>query len=98
MEIKFNFVVKNGIFIGEYNGKLSDGITTIIGPSGCGKTTFLRCFSGDLTPLNGDIKLGEKILFSKTNKIDVPINKRNISTVYQNHLLFFQKMVGKKNK
>ena len=88
MEIKFNFVVKNGIFIGEYNGKLSDGITTIIGPSGCGKTTFLRCFSGDLTPLNGDIKLGEKILFSKTNKIDVPINKRNISTVYQNHLLF----------
>ena len=88
MEIKFNFVIKNGLFVGEYNGKLSDGITTIIGPSGCGKTTFLRCFSGDLTPFNGDIKLGEKILFSKTNKIDLPINKRNVSTVYQNHLLF----------
>ena len=88
MEIKFNFVIKNGLFVGEYNGKLSDGITTIIGPSGCGKTTFLRCFSGDLTPFNGDIKLGEKILFSKTNRIDVPINKRNVSTVYQNHLLF----------
>ena len=88
MEIKFNFIVKNGIFIGEYKGKLSNGITTIIGPSGCGKTTFLRCFSGDLTPFNGDIKLGEKILFSKTNRIDVPINKRNVSTVYQNHLLF----------
>tara|TARA_Y100000590_G_scaffold459397_1_gene616279 strand:+ start:27130 stop:28194 length:1065 start_codon:yes stop_codon:yes gene_type:complete len=88
LEIKFNFIVKNGIFIGEYKGKLSNGITTIIGPSGCGKTTFLRCFSGDLTPFNGDIKLGEKILFSKTNRIDVPINKRNVSTVYQNHLLF----------
>ena len=88
MEIKFNFIVKNGIFIGDYKGKLSNGITTIIGPSGCGKPTFLRCFSGDLTPFNGDIKLGEKILFSKTNRIDVPINKRNVSTVYQNHLLF----------
>ena len=80
--------MKNGIFVGEYIGKLSDGITTIIGPSGCGKTTFLRCFSGDLTPISGDIKLGEKILFSKKNKIDIPINKRNVSTVYQNHLLF----------
>lgn len=54
----------------------------LLGPSGCGKTTVLRLIGGFETPDNGTIMLGDK------NITKVPINKRRISTVFQNYALF----------
>ena len=48
-----SFDIKKGDFV------------TFLGPSGCGKTTTLRCLSGLETPEGGEIRIGEKIIFSK---------------------------------
>ena len=63
---------------------------TLLGPSGCGKTTILRLVAGFLTPQKGKILIGDKDI---TN---LPPEKRNISTVFQNYALF-QNMSVKQN-
>ena len=55
---------------------------TLLGSSGCGKTTLLRILGGLEQPDAGqNILRGEDIT-------DVPANKRNINTVFQNYALF----------
>lgn len=66
----------------------SEGVTVIRGASGSGKTTFLNLLSGLLTPEEGYIKLREKVLFDKGNKIDVPVKNRDMGYVFQNYHLF----------
>lgn len=69
-------------------GSFSEGVTVIRGASGSGKTTFLNLLSGLLTPEEGYIKLREKVLFDKGNKIDVPVKNRDMGYVFQNYHLF----------
>ena len=37
---------------------------TLLGPSGCGKTTLLRCVAGLEDPDDGEIYIGDKLVFS----------------------------------
>ena len=55
---------------------------TLLGPSGCGKTTILRCIGGLETIDSGDI------LLNGISIKDLPANKRNINTIFQNYALF----------
>ncbi|WP_284646346.1 ABC transporter ATP-binding protein [Paenibacillus silviterrae] len=55
---------------------------TFLGPSGCGKTTILRSLVGFIQPTSGQILLGDRDI---TN---VPIEKRDISMVFQSYALF----------
>lgn len=57
-------------------------LNTLLGASGCGKTTILRLIAGFLKPQKGSIWIGDKDI---TN---LPAEKRNISTVFQNFALF----------
>lgn len=55
---------------------------TLLGPSGCGKTTLLNLIGGFLTADTGEIILdGEHME-------QLPPEKRNVSTVFQNYALF----------
>ena len=36
----------------------------LLGPSGCGKTTLLRCLAGLETPDQGEIIIGDTVVFS----------------------------------
>lgn len=55
---------------------------TLLGPSGCGKTTILRMIAGFESPDQGALLLhGQDI----TN---LPCNKRQVNTVFQNYALF----------
>jgi spermidine/putrescine transport system ATP-binding protein len=55
---------------------------TLLGPSGCGKTTILRLIAGFTEPTKGVIYFnGEKIN-------NVPANKRQVNTVFQDYALF----------
>ncbi|MDN4526678.1 ABC transporter ATP-binding protein [Fictibacillus fluitans] len=55
---------------------------TLLGPSGCGKTTILRLIAGFTEATKGDIFFNGK----KIN--DVPANKRQVNTVFQDYALF----------
>lgn len=64
------------------------GITMLFGPSGSGKTTLLKCLAGLMKPDQGLIKLRDQILFSSSDKINVPTAKRKIGYVLQDLALF----------
>lgn len=55
---------------------------TLLGPSGCGKTTILRMIAGFSEPTAGDIYFDGK----RIN--DIPANKRQVNTVFQDYALF----------
>lgn len=55
---------------------------TLLGPSGCGKTTTLRMIGGFEAPDSGQVFLNE------VDVTNVPPNKRDVNTVFQNYALF----------
>ncbi len=61
---------------------------TLLGPSGCGKTTLLRCISGLEDPNDGEIIIGDQIVFSREKGISVPPGKRDLGLVFQNYALW----------
>lgn len=54
----------------------------LLGPSGCGKTTMLRCLAGLEQPSSG------RILLAGEDVSPVPVNKRDMSVVFQAYSLF----------
>ena len=55
---------------------------TLLGPSGCGKTTTLRIIAGLERPDSG------RVLLNGQDVTDLPPDKRNVNTVFQNYALF----------
>lgn len=55
---------------------------TLLGPSGCGKTTILRIIAGFSDATEGDI------YFEGNRLNDIPANKRQVNTVFQDYALF----------
>ncbi len=63
-------------------------IFTLLGPSGCGKTTLLRSIVGLEIPDEGEIRIGDEIVFSKDKGILVPPEKRGLSMVFQSYAIW----------
>lgn len=61
---------------------------SFLGPSGCGKTTTLRMVAGLTQPEQGEIHLGDTLVFSKEQKIFLAAEKRNIGMVFQSYALW----------
>lgn len=61
---------------------------TLLGPSGCGKTTLLRCIAGLEEPDEGEIYIGDKLVFSRRQGITLPAGQRNLGLVFQNYALW----------
>jgi iron(III) transport system ATP-binding protein len=61
---------------------------TLLGPSGCGKTTTLRCIAGLERPDDGEILLGDRVLFSGSRSVRVPANARRIGMVFQSYAIW----------
>jgi iron(III) transport system ATP-binding protein len=84
--IKFKDIkIKFGDFtaIENLNLEIKEGeFFTFLGPSGCGKTTILRSLVGFIDPAGGDIFVNNE----RVNNI--PIEKREISMVFQSYALF----------
>jgi len=63
-------------------------IHALIGESGSGKSTLLRLLSGLLTPTEGLINSGDRILFDSVKGINLVPQKRNVGLVFQDYALF----------
>src|SRR5512147_1927909 len=68
---------------------------TLLGPSGCGKTTLLRCIAGLENPDEGEIYIGEKLVFSGKKGISLPAGDRDLGLVFQNYALWPHMKVDK---
>jgi len=66
----------------------SSGITGIFGPSGSGKTSLLHSIAGLERPKNGHIVVAGRTLFNSEERMNVPVEKRNIGYVFQEGRLF----------
>ena len=65
-----------------------NAFVTLLGPSGCGKTTILRMIAGLETPTEGQIKIGDRVVFDSDKGINVPANKRKVGFLFQNYALW----------
>jgi iron(III) transport system ATP-binding protein len=61
---------------------------SLLGPSGCGKTTTLRCIAGLETPTTGEILIDGKVMFSSSQGINVPTEKRQLSLMFQSYAIW----------
>ena len=68
---------------------------TLLGPSGCGKTTLLRCIAGLEDPNEGEIYIGDKLVFSSIRGISLPPGQRDLGLVFQNYALWPHMKVDK---
>lgn len=63
-------------------------VIAIVGPSGSGKTTVLEAIAGLRTPRAGRIAIGDRLLFSSADAVDLPARDRRVGYVPQDALLF----------
>jgi len=61
---------------------------TLLGPSGCGKTTTLRALAGLENPDDGTIRLGDELVYSSTEGINIPTYRRDIGMVFQSYAIW----------
>ena len=61
---------------------------TLLGPSGCGKTTTLRSIAGLERPTSGAIEANGRVVYSSSQGVFVPPNKRNFGMVFQSYAIW----------
>ncbi|TVR58300.1 MAG: ABC transporter ATP-binding protein [Candidatus Competibacteraceae bacterium] len=61
---------------------------SLLGPSGCGKTTTLRCVAGLESADRGAIRIGDRIVFDRAGRVDLPPNQRAIGMVFQSYAVW----------
>jgi len=63
-------------------------IVSLLGPSGSGKTTLLRAIAGLETPSVGHIRIGDRLVFSSKERMDLPAERRDLGLVFQSYALW----------
>ena len=88
MGVNFRIVKKLNYFTLDVDFSMGNELLVIEGASGAGKTTILNCLAGTVTPDEGRIAVDDRTLFSHTDKVNVPAEKRNLGYLFQNYALF----------
>jgi len=60
----------------------------LLGSSGSGKTTLLRCVAGLEKPDSGEIRIGDRLVFSGEPKTFVPAEDRGFGMVFQSYAIW----------
>ena len=88
IEIHLDITLKQGDFTLSVRDAASVEVFGLFGPSGSGKTSLLETIAGIRAPDSGEIRVGNRTLFSSAKGIDVPARDRQIGYVPQDALLF----------
>lgn len=60
----------------------------LLGPSGAGKSTLLAALAGLLRPDEGEIRIGDRVLFDSRRHMNLSPERRRVGLVFQDGLLF----------
>ena len=77
-----------GSFTLDVSARVEARATALVGPSGAGKTTLLEAIAGLRQPGRGEIRVGDRVLFSSRDGIDLPPHARHVGYVPQDVALF----------
>ena len=88
IDLSIDITMRQGEFVLTVRDSASVEVLGLLGPSGSGKTSLLESIAGIRTPTEGEIRVGDRILFSTARKIDLPARDRRIGYVPQDALLF----------
>ncbi|MCR1933207.1 ATP-binding cassette domain-containing protein [Clostridium tepidum] len=86
--LELNIVKKLKYFDLQCKLTLGNEVVALQGTSGSGKTTILDCIAGIKKPDKGTININNKIVFSSSENINLPIKDRHIGYLFQNYALF----------
>ena len=86
--IALSFTLTQGAFTLTIDERLPGRVTAVFGPSGSGKTTVLDAIAGLRRPRAGRIQIGERVVFSSEDGVDVPPHERHVGYVPQDVALF----------
>jgi molybdate transport system ATP-binding protein len=86
--LNLNVHLTQGSFTLDVSARVEARATALVGPSGAGKTTLLEAIAGLRQPGRGEICLGEHVLFSSRDGIDLPPHARHVGYVPQDVALF----------
>ncbi|HVC21445.1 MAG TPA: ATP-binding cassette domain-containing protein [Vicinamibacterales bacterium] len=88
LAITLDFTLRQGGFLLEIRERIETDALALVGPSGAGKTSVLETVAGLRRPESGEIRLGDRVLFSSARGIDLPPRERAVGYVPQDALLF----------
>ena len=63
-------------------------VLTLLGPSGCGKTTTMRSIAGLEKPDSGKITIGDRTVFSPSDRVNLRPNQRGVGMVFQSYAIW----------
>jgi molybdate transport system ATP-binding protein len=63
-------------------------VVVLFGHSGAGKTSVLDCIAGFRSPQEGEIALGERVLFGSQSGVNLPVRQRRVGYLSQQPALF----------
>ena len=88
IDIDLDVSLTQNTFVLEVRDRSTVEVLGLFGPSGSGKTSLLEAIAGIRTPDRGEIRVGERVLFSSKQRINLPPREREIGYVPQDALLF----------
>lgn len=88
IDLSIDVTLQQGEFELSVRDEASVEVLGLFGPSGSGKTSLLEAIAGIRRPDQGEIRIGDRILYSSAKKIDLPARERHIGYVPQDALLF----------
>jgi len=86
--LTLDITLRQQSFLLQVKESASVEVLGLFGPSGSGKTSLLEAIAGIRTPDEGEIRVGERVLYSSADAINVPARDRRIGYVPQDALLF----------
>jgi len=88
IDLSIDITMRQGDFVLSVRDAASVEVLGVFGPSGSGKTSLLEAIAGIRHPDEGEIRVGDRVLYSSAKKIDLPARERRIGYVPQDALLF----------